>query len=69
MQKEKIQMDSDHICHIFKEGSEWMQIISDVGNDTGSMQARFGNGLKLSNITCICIQYNIKLVMQCTIMQ
>jgi hypothetical protein len=41
----------------------------DVGNGAESVWNWFGNGLNLSDATCICNQYNIELTIQGTIVQ
>jgi hypothetical protein len=45
------------------------RIVSDVGNGAELVWNRFGNGLNLSGVTCICNQYNIELAIQRTIIQ
>lgn len=45
------------------------RIVSDVENGMESVQTRFGNGLKLSNVMRICNQYNINLTIQRTTIQ
>jgi hypothetical protein len=43
------------------------RIVLDVGNGAELVRNRFGNGLNLSDVTCVCNQYNIELAMQGTI--